>query len=176
MTVQRLRYLFGYTLTTTLLELAKTVLVQRNRELQPRRPPSASHWRVSAERKPNWRLLALVCAAVSLRVMHWVARQDESNATAIGALSFATNGGSGGPHSLTAEIPMPPPPPGVGRGCVVPPTDPEVGEESCPLCAKVPRVAECASTGGTFVWSYRVSTQRREKRSCPILSSYWHSL
>ena len=117
-TFQRLRYLFGYTPHHhPILELVKTVLVRRNSELHgPNDPiPHASHARVSAEQKPNWRLLALLGVTLTLRIIYWVARQDESNATAIRALSFATNEGSGGPHSSTAEIPMPPPPPGIGE-------------------------------------------------------------
>ena len=173
-TAQRLRYLFGHTpYHHPVLELTKTLLVRRNPELHSSsdtapQPPG------SAQKKPDWRLLAVLGTVVTLRIMHWVARQDDSNTAAIGAAAFATDGGRGGPHAPMADIPLPPPPPGVGRGCVVPPSNPEVGEESCPLCTKAPRVAECASTGGyLFCHECLLECLRRDRSngavpSCPV--------
>ena len=56
----------------------------------------------------------------------------------------------------------------------MPSTDAEVGEESCPLCAKAPRIAECASTGGyLFCHECLLECLRRDKMngvvpSCPV--------
>ncbi len=176
-TAQRLRYLFGFTpYHHPVLELARTLLVRANRELHSLSdpaPPSPSSGE-SVKRKPDWRFIALVGTTLTLRIMHWAGRQNESNAAAIGAAAFAAEGGGREPNALMADIPLPPPSPGVGRGCVVPPSNPEVGEESCPLCTKAPRVAECASTGGYLFCHQCLLECLRKDRSngivptCPV--------
>jgi hypothetical protein len=194
-TVQRLRYLFGYTpYHHPILEMAKTVLVRRNADLHGLMPssPDAGAGTMLSKGNPqmpggvggkgpratgssDYRVLTLVTVLVALKVVHWVTQQQEegtmNNAHAIGIPPLGGTGPSSG--GVIDDILPPPPPPGVGRGCVVPSSDPHL-KEGCPLCGAIPRVTECASTGGyLFCYTCLIESLRRDEAngntpSCPV--------
>ena len=179
-TAQRLRYLFGYSpYHHPILGFARTALVRRNADLHDVVPPG----RVAAAREAksnirgDYRLLTLVSLIIVLKVMHWTTQQEESNDDAItvqplgfGSGSTADNGAGG----TIDDILPPPPPPSVGRGQVVPSTDPALKQESCPLCKRTPRISECASTGGylfcfsCLLESLRFDEARGDIPRCPV--------
>ena len=186
-TVQRLRYLFGYSpYHHPILGFAKTVLVRRNPELHDITPPLATGGqeavtKTDRAKAPDYRLITLVSLVVVLKVMHWVTQQEEANADAISLQPHGLDSGMGSGGGATSsavngvdEILPPPPPPSVGRGRVVPSSDPALKQESCPLCKKSPRVSECASTGGyLFCFTCLLESLRRDETNgeiprCPV--------
>ncbi|CAE7722514.1 prx-12, partial [Symbiodinium microadriaticum] len=103
-------------------------------------------------------ILAVLMGAVMLVRTIDVVRRAVGSGEAMGGLL----GGSDGTDVSSLTPPAPPSLP-VGKGCLVPPTDPSL----CPLCRQ-PRVNPCASTGG-YVFCYScLSASLVQQQTCPV--------